>query len=500
MAVYVIANNDYLTDGYVDASFVGTDSDLYVNTGYTQDSVQGEASLTSAVSLSVNGGKLQVGTINVSTSFTLAVDGDVELVGTTIPAGAFTTTVSAIKDTIGSSSLTGTITTSTDADRIADADVGITTSITTTSDADRIANGVVSITDALVTTVLGVATVSPGSDISVSATTVTTATPTLNSGAINIRAIQEEDITWDDSNSIAWDDRSSDIYWGPNLHVGADSFITGSASSSSSFTTTVDGDVTAIADISPAGAFTVDATANFETLGVPNAIESNFTVTSAGLLGADIRNIQIASNFAVASSGIFQVNSQPIAITTAGTLAVDGDVIRSGVVSSQVNATVTSIPSRTRPFVASLTSSFNLAVDATATTEGLVIQAGAFTTTVDADKITDANIGISAAFGEQFKGGILFGGIIDIQGFVTTVSALTIYTIDPFRVYTVDSETRILEIVEETRFYGLNSETRVNSIIEEQRELGVPSETRSLKVQTTKLVEVAGDPLDRREG
>ena len=55
-------------------------------------------------------------------------------------------------------------------------------------------------------------------------------------------------------------------------------------------------------------------------------------------------------------------------------------------------------------------------------------------------------------------------------------------------------------MVEERRFYGLNSESRVNSIIEEQRELSVTSETRNLKVQTTKLVEVAGDPLDRREG
>ena len=93
----------------------------------------------------------------------------------------------------------------------------------------------------------------------------------------------------------------------------------------------------------------------------------------------------------------------------------------------------------------------------------------------------------------------MFGGIIDIQAFAVTVSALTIYTIDPFRVYTIDSESRLLGIVEETRIYAPKSETRVNSIIEEIREFNVPSETRTLKTQHKKLVEVAGDPLDRRE-
>ena len=50
MALYVIANNDYLTDGYVADNFVGTDSDLYVHVGYTQDTIEGSAALSASAS------------------------------------------------------------------------------------------------------------------------------------------------------------------------------------------------------------------------------------------------------------------------------------------------------------------------------------------------------------------------------------------------------------------------------------------------------------------
>lgn len=107
----------------------------------------------------------------------------------------------------------------------------------------------------------------------------------------------------------------------------------------------------------------------------------------------------------------------------------------------------------------------------------------------------------SAAFTGVFKGGQLFGVTnLVINGFASTVSALTIYNIDPFRVKAVDSETRALEIVQESRDYSINSENRLNTIEEETRTFMVPAETRLLKVQTRKLVEVAGNPLDRREG
>ena len=502
MALYVIANNDYLTDGYVDASFVGTDSDLYVNAGYTQDSVLGEASLSSTATLTTNGGKLLLGVIEVSSTFAVTADGDIgPAVGTSIPAGTFTTTVNAGVIASASGSISSAATTTTDADKIATGDVSISTTITTANDADKIVSGVIAVTPGFTTVFSAIATMSPGGDISVSATTTATASSILVA-EVSITAIQKEDLLWSDTNDYSWDYDSGDAYWGPNVHVGADASIQGNSSISTSASVTADGDVTAIADISQAGAFTVDVTAIFETVGSAN-ISTSATVAVLGTTNVVSENVQISSAFTTVATGIFQVSSQPIAVTSSSTLAVDADVIAdSGVVGSSASATLTSTPSRTRPFVANLLASFSMSTDAETRTDATVIQAGTFTTTVNGDAIADSGaIGISSNFTvPRWVGGKLFGGIVDIQGFATTLNALTIYLIDPYRVYKVDSESRLLKVVEERRFYGLNSESRVNSIIEEQRELSVTSETRNLKVQTTKLVEVAGDPLDRREG
>tara|TARA_B100000900_G_scaffold310616_1_gene269356 strand:- start:1848 stop:3281 length:1434 start_codon:yes stop_codon:yes gene_type:complete len=477
MALYVIANNDYLTDGYVTDNFVGTDSDLYVNVGYTQDTIEGSAALSASASATAKGGFLiDSGSITSSVSITVTTaDGDATLVGVSIPAGAFSTAV--------------------DGDRIAGATSSISTNATTSTDADRIAGGVVSLSPAFTTGVTANAIVSPGGDISVSATLSSSAVANLV-GVVDINAFQTHPTLW--SSSATWDD-PQDIVWGPMVETFADAFAQGQSSISTSATLTADGDVTAIANISPAGAFTVDVTGQFEVVGSAD-LSVSATVTAQGTTNVVSENVQIASAASLVANGIFQVNSQPIAISSSGTLVVDADRIASGVATPQANATVQATPSRTRPFVANLTSSFSLTSDATATTDATVIQAGSFTTTVDAIKAVFAEASMSSNFQTtRWVGGKLNGGIIDIQAFTVQVSALTIYIIDPFRVYTIDSESRLLGIEEERRIYTPNSETRVNSIIEEIREFNVPSETRTLKTQHKKLVEVAGDPLDRRE-
>ena len=477
MALYVIANNDYLTDGYVTDNFVGTDSDLYVNVGYTQDTIEGSAALSASASATAKGGFLiDSGSITSSVSITVTTaDGDATLVGVSIPAGAFSTAI--------------------DGDRIAGATSSISTNATTSTDADRIAGGVVSLSPAFTTGVTANAIVSPGGDISVSATVSSSAVANLV-GVVDINAFQTHPTLW--SSSATWDD-PQDIVWGPMVETFADAFAQGQSSISTSATLTADGDVTAIANISPAGAFTVDVTGQFEVVGSAD-LSVSATVTAQGTTNVVSENVQIASAASLVANGIFQVNSQPIAISSSGTLVVDADRIASGVATPQANATVQATPSRTRPFVANLTSSFSLTSDATATTDATVIQAGSFTTTVDAIKAVFAEASMSSNFQTtRWVGGKLNGGIIDIQAFTVQVSALTIYIIDPFRVYTIDSESRLLGIEEERRIYTPNSETRVNSIIEEIREFNVPSETRTLKTQHKKLVEVAGDPLDRRE-
>ena len=77
---------------------------------------------------------------------------------------------------------------------------------------------------------------------------------------------------------------------------------------------------------------------------------------------------------------------------------------------------------------------------------------------------------------------------------------MQIYRIDPYRVYRVQSESRVLEIVQETRKFNTKSENRLNTIEQETRGYPVPSETRNLVIQPLTLVNVAGSALDRREG
>ena len=477
MANYVIPNNDYLTDGYVDANFVGTDSDLYVNVGYTSDAIEGSASLTSSATLSSTGGFLIGGTGTSTVSATLSAT-----------AGKITST---------SSSASSNATVSTNGVGIFVRSASISTSATTSTDADRIANAVIGITPAFTTGVTANAIVSPGGDISVSATTTASAQPILD-GVVSIQAFQTHPATWNDAYTWDNDATAGTIIWGPMVEVSATGTIEGTSNVSTSATLTADADVTAIANISPAGIFTVSATGQFEVNG-SSAISTSATVSVQGVTNRDITDFNISSAFTTTVSGIFQVGSGPLNFTSSGTLVVDGDRIASGVATPQASATVASTPSRTRPFEAGLTGIFNLSADATSLNDGVVIQAGSFAVTVDAISQVSGSASLSGAFTHNFKGGQKFGGIINIQGFAAQVSALTIYIIDPFRVYTIDSESRLLEIVEETRIYKPYSESRVNSIIAEIREFNVPSETRTLKTQHKKLVEVAGDPLDRRE-
>lgn len=72
------------------------------------------------------------------------------------------------------------------------------------------------------------------------------------------------------------------------------------------------------------------------------------------------------------------------------------------------------------------------------------------------------------------------------------------YVIDPYRIYVVDAETRLLAVEQEDRQIQVDSETRLNTIPQETRGLTIKSETRTLEVQNLVYIDVPG-PYDRRE-
>jgi hypothetical protein len=79
MSQYVILNDDYLTSGYVDASYVGTDSDLYVESGYVRagELKTASASISATATVSVDGVRTRIGTVLKVSSGTLSVSAGV---------------------------------------------------------------------------------------------------------------------------------------------------------------------------------------------------------------------------------------------------------------------------------------------------------------------------------------------------------------------------------------------------------------------------------------
>lgn len=105
----------------------------------------------------------------------------------------------------------------------------------------------------------------------------------------------------------------------------------------------------------------------------------------------------------------------------------------------------------------------------------------------------------TARFTQSCNGGRLRDGVATLDAFYSTLSALTIFNIDPFRVYTVPTESRIAVIEADTRIFAVKTENRVNTLEAETRTYNLGSESRYLVVQPLRLVEQAGT-LDRREG
>jgi len=638
---YVILNDDYLESGYVDATYVGTDSDLYVEAGYIQDAIDGSADISVAASLSASGGLIQSGIATTSVSATLSVSADRTRSSSADLTAQSTTTVSAVKTATVQVTLSSSSTTTIDADVIRDGSANSNSAVSVLSASVKTVNAIVTQSSAFTSTVSAVATVSPGADISTNATLTSSAVAT-KVGVVDIQAFQTHPTLWQDD--VTWDNPVGTI-WGPMVEVNVVGIVRGDATLASNFTTTADGDITAVANIAPAASATVTVFGNFETQAQIDTISSAFSVDSSAQTQGDIVPNVIQASASLTASGIFQVEGRPFDIESAFSVAVDGDVIRDGVainagafsvavdytrirpgvadinahpktdlqsivdltdfytvngrlqfVSSGVwrraitiqsdsdanivDTTVvnthifritvapgiyvfgfeantineplgfndvywynitdgqeiirqeytdtgddveadavsktitftqeTTLEIRTtgvyanlnigtiEPFVKQTTT--NLVVNADIIGDAVTIVASAGTLSVEAVKVTEALVTSSAEFTlPRWVGGKLFGGIVDIQAFATTVSALTIYNIDPFRVYQVDSESRLLEIVEETRILTSKSENRLNSIQPETRQFKVPSETRLLDVQPLELVELAGIK-DRRTG
>jgi len=100
---------------------------------------------------------------------------------------------------------------------------------------------------------------------------------------------------------------------------------------------------------------------------------------------------------------------------------------------------------------------------------------------VDANRITSFASTIQSAFGTSIEGTrkrsatSAFGAVFTLTGIGSYK-----FTVPLNRRFTIESETRNIEILKETAIFALDSESRINNIVPESSEYEIDQETRTL--------------------
>jgi len=270
-------------------------------------------------------------------------------------------------------------------------------------------------------------------------------------------------------------------YWGPNFTVTADKFLGGTANMNSIATASSSATFTANPTVGMTGLMSATMTANIVGSGIVIPVGS-FT---ASVVGARIgkTSASMSASGASTATGILQakasvtpaiqstLSSSPNSIVQAsGTItntmsaSIDGDATKRTTLTLNNTLTVSADGIISIGGTANITGTATLNIPNT----GIFITRGSTAT-------PSANLSINLVAGLLAESTVSFGGVL------STLTIGSQFAIDPFRVYTVPTESRINILQQETR----------NHL--------VPSETRKYQVQHLTLVDETGI-LDRREG
>ena len=270
-------------------------------------------------------------------------------------------------------------------------------------------------------------------------------------------------------------------YWGPNFTVTAEKFLGGTVNANCQATLSATG------------------TATFKpTITISGILQSTLT---ANLVGSGI--ILSLGSASVTADGD-AIRSASATLSTQATLSADGDLQGSGIVLKLGSASLTATGNTTQRGSTSISASASTQITGRAIRQG----AGAFTPqcTLSADAIIaiggvaslqgtsslsvnevgifitrGGTVNMTGVATSNINGGFLADAIVNLSATGSTLIVGSQFAIDPFRVYTVPTESRINILQQETR----------NHL--------VPSETRKYQVQHLTLVDETGI-LDRREG
>ena len=303
-----------------------------------------------------------------------------------------------------------------------------------------------------------------------------------------------DEVQW--QNAQTWGNARSQI-WGPLFSATAIRLLTGVANLSSSFVLSATAQKTAIGIISVTGFGSLTAAA-LRTRSSSSSLSASFTTSQTGTT-VRTGTANLTAFATTLSVGIRRVDGDPADINANFALTASAERTRGASASLSSSATVSTTGSFKVSASANLSASFTLQAITGAIASGVIISAGTFTTTQSAVRIRGVEADLNANFNLTATGGASFLASCHITAFTTLVGVLSIYSIDPFRIYQVDTESRSLQIVEEPRIYTVDFETRINTIESETRNFSVPSETRTLEIQHLTLVDVENTPVDRRE-
>lgn len=296
-------------------------------------------------------------------------------------------------------------------------------------------------------------------------------------GSANLEA-NLSGLTWDEMGT--WQEPRQE-YWQDNFIATGEVVIGGTINITTQGTLTVTGNLIAKPIITIDGVLEATLTANLIGSGIILSLGSAQVTVDADTIARSSAQLSAQATLTADPDAI---GEGIILALGAGTLSAQATITADGVVNMQGTGTVITDADAvlrsgaTFQAECTLTSAGIIAIGGRAVLQGVasfaVADAGVFITRGGTASITgSASIDLVA--------GLLADGEVNLGGVLSTLIVGSKFTIDPYRVYTVPTETRINILEQETRSYL------------------VPSETRIYKVQHLSLIDEPGI-LDRREG
>ena len=270
-----------------------------------------------------------------------------------------------------------------------------------------------------------------------------------------------------------WEEPLQEI-WQPFIADGVKAFVS-TANFSTTSTLTSTQTVKARLDINSAMTFVMD------TSRIRNS-QANFA--SSSTFTANVTQ-KFASNTNLSAISTFTADTIVASLTTVGMNAVS-TFVGTPIVAKNANLNVTSTAQST--FTTTVRVPLQFQAECTFSSSpvkgdlGTVNFAAISSISIQSNHIKRVTLTPNAVTTFNSTPGFKFQSTLQMNGFAATMFAGELYKIDP---------ERILRIL---------SESRINMITEETRAQQILNETRNLVVQHTQLVDIAGTPIDRREG